>query len=192
MTLLELAEAMADGHESSPQKFGNSTLVGLRITGTGVAARPSHDEFVHRCAQVWLSELMMRRCLGLPIVLQHPESGALDAESFRATVVGIVVLAFAREEELWAIARLFDSTLADEISRPDGSLSWDTSPAVAFLPGETTELKLTDGSSLLVEGSPSYIDHLALVTSEAGEAGGVWSRGIVNTGIAKSLETENA
>ena len=94
--------------------------------------------------------------------------------------------------DLWAIARFFDGALADEISRPDGRLSWDTSPAVAFLPGETTKLQLADGSTLLVEDEPTHIDHLALVTSDAGEAGGVWSRGIVNTGIAKILQIEHA
>ena len=192
MTLSDVADAIADGRKASPQQFGNSALVALRITGTGVAARPRHDEFVHRASEVWLTERMKRRCLGLPIVLEHPESGTLDADSFRASVVGIVVVVYARSDELWAIGRFFDGALADEISRPDGRLSWDTSPAVAFLPGETTKLQLADGSTLLVEGEPTHIDHLALVTSDAGEAGGVWSRGIVNTGIAKTLETEDA
>ena len=124
--------------------------------------------------------------------MEHPESGTLDAESFRASVVGIVVLAFARGDELWGVGRFFDGALADEISRPDGRLSYDTSPAVAFLPGETKTLELADGSSLLIEDEPSHIDHLALLASEAGEAGGVWSRGIADIGIAKTQETEDA
>ena len=66
MTELDLAQSVAEGTTSTPARIGeNSWLVMLRISGTGCAFRPAHQEFAFREADVWLSQSMMRRWIGV-------------------------------------------------------------------------------------------------------------------------------
>ncbi len=192
MNEMSAAEQVAMRQGPNPMPFGGSWLVALRVSGCGVAWRPSLNEFVWRPPEIWLSSTMQRRVLGTPIVLGHPATGTLDANSFRDSVVGIVVFAFVRQGQLWATGRFFDQDIATAICDPDNKLmSCDTSPAVSFDPGDTAVVKLGDGTTLLVENSPNAIDHVALVVGKAGEAGGVWSKGTPNVGI-QTEELENA
>ena len=175
---------------------GNSWLVALRVSGTGVAWRPSLNEFCYRDPIVWLSAAMLRRCTGLPVVIEHPAAGVLDADTFRATIVAVTVLAFARGDELWAVARCWDGDIATAITDSNNRLLLaDTSPSVIFNVGETTTVALDDGTKLLVEGEPRLVDHIAIVIGKAGEpGGGVWSRGSRKTGVDQTAikELENA
>ena len=189
MTELIAAERVATGAVSGPLAYGNSWLLALRISGVGAAYRASRDEFAWREPAAWLSATMMRRCLGLPIVVEHPDSGMLDGQSFRDTVIGVVVWTFVRGDELWAIGRFFDGDVAESITGPQGRFTVDTSPSVLFAEGETAAVPLDDGRKLLVEGAPSLIDHLALVVTDDGTAGGVWSKGR-DAGIDKNKSKE--
>ena len=51
---------------------------------------------------------MIARCAGLPVLMDHPESGTLNSQEFALRCVGTVTLAFIRDDELWAVARVLD------------------------------------------------------------------------------------
>lgn len=164
----DLAEQLAQGDLVAPVPLGASWLVPLRISGTGAAHRPLHSEFVWRSPTVWLTEKMQQRCTGLLVVIDHPVGGLLDGlADLRERMVGVTILGFVRGSELWAVARVFEESLATLIAT--GSI--DTSPSVTFAPGGTSTVKLADGAALVVEGTPALLDHISLCHA------GVWSKG---------------
>jgi hypothetical protein len=163
MNEFRLAEQIASGALSSPQEYCGSWYWMLRISGTGVAWRASVGEFCLREPAVWLGEEMQRRCLGLPVVMEHPASGLLDSPEFAARAVGMIVYSFVRGSDL-GVARILDAA-AIEILK-EGA---DTSPAVQFAPGSGARIEIDD-KSLLIEGDPMLLDHLAIVVK------GVWTR----------------
>jgi hypothetical protein len=145
----------------------------LRISGTGVAWRESVQEYCLREPSMWLSEEMQRRCLGLPVIMEHPAAGILNSAEFAARAVGMIVYSFVRDADLMGVARILDKS-AIEILK-EGA---DTSPAVQFQPNSGTRITV-DGKPLLVEGVPMLLDHLAICSL------GVWTRdgapGVENT-----------
>ncbi len=173
MNELQIAEQIARGALPSPQEFCSSFYWMLRISGTGVAWRASIGEFCLRDPALWLSEEMQRRCLGLPVVMEHPDAGILNSQEFAARAVGMIVYSFVRESDLMGVARILDAA-AIEILK-EGA---DTSPAVQFAP-DTGARIMIDDTPLLVEGDPMLIDHLGIVVK------GVWTRssspGVENT-----------
>jgi len=184
----EISERIKDGLLDSPQRFENVWLFDLRITGTGYSYRPSLDEYVHRSPDVSLSDGFLKRCQGLPVVLEHPsKSMTLDAESFRKQIAGMITLPYIKNDEVWGIAKIFDPESARRMMTTHRS----TSPAVVFSDaGSTESAKLPDGSMLLKEGSPSYVDHLAICEE------GVWDKGEEPSGIPtptgeNTVENEN-
>src|SRR4030088_2757047 len=107
---LVIATRIADGTLSSPQEFMNSYFWVLRISGTGVAWRASVGEYCMREPAMWLSEEMQRRCLGLPVVMEHPDAGILNSAEFAARAVGMVVYSFVRDSDLMGVARILDKS----------------------------------------------------------------------------------
>jgi len=187
MTELEIAEAIARGDLPSPQPLAGSWLIAMRISGTGVAYRQSLDEYCFRPPEIWLTDRMARRWLGAPVVLQHPDGGVLSSGEYQNSVLGAIVFTYIAGDELWGIARAFSNGLAAELIRPEGLVSFDTSPAVSFAADGVEALELYDGSRLLIEEEPELIDHLAIIVSPAGEVGGVWSKDDpTNVGIKES------
>lgn len=170
----EVAKAIRDGELASPQKFENILFVDMRISGTGVSYRPKLKEWVYRRPENYLTEEFLRRSAGIPIIYEHPEDATLDSDSFGERVVGTMQLPYIKGEDVWGIARIYDkSTQVDII---EGELS--TSPSVVFRDPEVNyELELDNGETLLVEGEPTYLDHLAIC------ARGVWDKGGEPTGI---------
>jgi hypothetical protein len=170
---LVIAMRIADGTLPSPAEFMNSYYWLLRISGTGVAWRESIGEFCFRAPDIWLSEEMQRRCLGLPVVMEHPDAGILNSAEFGARAVGMIVYSFVRDTDLMGVARILDKQ-AIEILK-EGA---DTSPAVQFTPDSGARIEI-DGKPLLVEGVPMLLDHLAICSR------GVWTReglpGVENT-----------
>jgi colicin import membrane protein len=192
MNELEAAAQVASGELPSPTRFGKSVLAALRVSGTGLATRTSIGETVWRDPAVWLSDDTIARCSGLPIVMDHPPSGALDTGEYADSAVGSVMHAYPADRagfpnpdgpDLWCCARLFmdDSDIA-EIA--DSS----TSPCVVFGPNDGNQtITLPDGTECLVEASPSLLDHLAIVTKTAGSAG-VWDK---NDDGARGIRFDN-
>jgi hypothetical protein len=197
MNELETAKAIATGALPSPQRIGDSSLVALRISGTGAAERPSLGELVWRDPEIWLSPETISRCNGLSVILDHPASSSLNPAEYAARSVGSVLYPYIADRagtentdgpDLWGIARLFLDP-EQVAALPDMS----TSPSVTFTGADGNQMiTLPDGQRCLVEGSASLIDHVAITT----ECGGVWDKGLPNSGIrsdskGKPMTTEN-
>jgi hypothetical protein len=180
MTETDVAEAIRDGEMASPQPFENTLLADMRISGTGVSYRPKLKEWVYRRPGIYLSDEFLKRCAGIPVIYQHPDKAVLDSDSFGEQVVGTMQLPYLKGEEVWGVARIYDrSTMKDLLSGKMG----DTSPSVVFRdPKVNYEIKLENGETMLVEGNPSYVDHLAICER------GVWSKGGDPTGIRVDSE----
>ena len=185
-TELDIAKAMRDGELDSPQRIGDLWLFDIRVTGTGVSYRPKHEEYVYRPPEFYLTDEFLERCSGLPVIFDHPEKkGQIDTDEWRQRAIGSIVLPYIPSEtterkdptEVWGIARIHDGDAAELMMTSHIS----TSPAVKFgAAGSTKTVRMDDGSRLMIEGNPNYIDHLAVCPE------GVWDKGGeprgVNTG----------
>ena len=180
---LDVAEMMRDGDLTSPQFVGNMALFKIRITGVGYAYRPKHDEYVFRRPDNYLTERFLQRCNGLPAIWEHPDKAVLTSGEFARRIVGTVMLPFIEAAEVWGIARIYDKTAAAEMA----SSQLSTSPSVVFRdPSVNLKIELDDGSSLLVEGAASLLDHVAICRN------GVWDKeegptGVVSEGDSQEL-----
>jgi 8-oxo-dGTP pyrophosphatase MutT (NUDIX family) len=171
---LDIAKAMAAGDLTSPQRYSNMLLVAIRITGTGLAYRPSHDEYPWRDPALYLNEEFLQRCNGLPVILEHPRKSMLNTKEYRDRNIGSVFLPFIRGNEVWAIAKVFDMDVAEMIETERMS----TSPGLTC---DGVEVTMKDGTTLLIENEPDVLDHIALLFSHpqgTGKGGtGVWDQG---------------
>lgn len=172
---LGVAEAIRDGDLVSPQRFHNVTLVAMRISGTSVAYRSALNEFVYRHPDDYLTDRFLARCNGLPVIMMHPKGAVLDSKEFSDRIVGTMFLPYLRGDEVWGIAKIYDDATIEML----GEQQLSTSPSVVFVDPKTTNTTLTreDGSTLLIEGKPALIDHLAICQA------GVWDKGGEPTGI---------
>lgn len=177
MDELGVARAMAAGLLTSPQRYENITLWDMRVTGTGLAYRTAGGgEHVWRAPEIYMNEEFLARCNGLAVIWKHPKKAKLDSKEFADRVVGTVLLPYLRveDEEVWAIAKVYDDEANEAIPR-DGL---STSPAVVFRDQSVnTKMSMEDGTPLLIEGKPSLLDHLAICEQ------GVWDKGGEPRGI---------
>jgi hypothetical protein len=174
MNELEIAEAIRDQELTSPQYIEKVCLLDMRISGTGFSFRPKLNEWVYRRDTVYLTPEFLRRCSGLPIIWQHPGSQILNSNEFSKRVVGTMFLPYIKGEDVWGIAKIYDSAAVNAILSEDLS----TSPSVVFRnPKVNYNIEMDDGSNLLVEGNPSFVDHLAICEK------GVWDKGGDASGI---------
>lgn len=181
----ETAEAIRDGLLTSPQPFENVMLVDMRISGTGVSYRPKLKEWVYRRPENYLTDDFLRRASGMPIIYEHPDETVLDSKSFAHRVVGTMQLPYIKGDEPWGIARIYDIETAKELV--DEPMS--TSPSVVFRdPTVNYEMELDSGDTLLVEGPPSYIDHLAICAKGVWDKDGRAGLGVRIDSIGDSIE----
>jgi 8-oxo-dGTP pyrophosphatase MutT (NUDIX family) len=174
MNELQLAEAIRDGELVSPQYIENICLVDMRISGTGFSYRPKLNEWVYRRDTIYLTPDFLRRCSGIPVILQHPDTQILNSDEFSKRVVGTMFLPYIKGDEVWGIAKVYDKSAMIAIN--DFQLS--TSPSVVFRDTKVNyNIELEDGGNLLVEGDPSFVDHLAICEK------GVWDKGGEASGI---------
>jgi hypothetical protein len=174
LTELDIAKAIRDGRLSSPQRYENVWLFEVRITGTGTAYRSGLDEYVYRPPENFLTEEFVQRCNGLPLIFEHPKDSILTTEEYRDRAIGTIILPYIKGDEVWGIAKVFDDDAAQLMCTSYAS----TSPAVVFRDAGSTEtVHLKDGSTVLIEGKPSYLDHLAICKE------GVWDKGGQPTGV---------
>lgn len=173
---MQVARMISMGQLTSPQRFENMAIYAMRMSGTGVSYRSGVDEFVWRDPQIWLSAEMIERCAGVPLIWEHPNGSILNSKEFANRVVGSVMFGYVKDADLWCIVRVYDEDAIKMME--DDKLS--TSPAVVFRDtSANSKMKLEDGSALLIEGVPSYLDHLAICSK------GVWDKG----GDAAGIET---
>lgn len=182
MNELGVAQAMAAGELVSPQRYENMTLFALRITGTDTAYRRSLDEFAYRRPENYLTPEFLQRCQGLPVIWEHPEKSLLDSKEYSRRAIGAIMLPYFQGNEVWGIARIQDDEAAREMT--DTQLS--TSPAVHFEdPTVNRKVALEDGATLLIEGDPSLIDHLAICPQ------GVWDKGGSPAGVRSETRKDS-
>lgn len=177
-TELDVAKAIRDGALGSPQRYENVHLFALRVTGTGTSYRKALDEYVYRPPEHFLSDDFVQRCNGLPVIFLHPGSQILDTDEYRNRAIGTIVLPYVKDDEVWGIAKIFDADAAELMQSTHAS----TSPAVVFRDAGSTESVDLDGSQVLIEGKPSYLDHLAICEE------GVWDKGGEPSGIQLNNE----
>lgn len=186
MDELGVARAMAEGRLTSPQQYENMTLFDIRITGTDTAYRKALDEFVFRRPENYLTPEFLARCNGLPVIMEHPKGAVLNSKEFNDRIVGTVFLPYLGNDthhaadEVWAIAKVYDVDAIRVLS--DRKMS--TSPSVVFrYPEVNQKVELEDGSTLLIEGKPSLLDHIAICEV------GVWDKGGPPEGV-ESVEVK--
>ncbi len=168
---LGIARMMAAGDLVSPQFYHNLALYNMRVTGTGLSYRGGLDEFVYRRPENYLTPEFLARIAGLPVIWIHPKKNLLTSKEFGDRVVGAVMLPFIRDDEVWAVCRIYDDSAIAEM----GAEQMSTSPAVLL--DKSTKLTTENGERLLLEEKPALIDHLAIVSK------GVWDKGQEPTGI---------
>ncbi|WP_257806357.1 DUF2213 domain-containing protein [Burkholderia glumae] len=173
ITELDVAKSIRDGALPSPQQYENVWLFDLRITGTGTSYRMALDEYVYRPPENFLTDEFLERCNGLPVIFEHPEKSILSTEEYRARAIGTIVLPYIKGDEVWGIAKVFDADAAALMCSTHAS----TSPAVIFRDAGSAESVEIDGKSVLIEGKPSYLDHLAVCQE------GVWDKGGEPSGV---------
>lgn len=176
MTETDLARAMVAGEYSSPQFFRNMWLFDIRITGTATSYRSKDEEYVYRPPENYLSDEFLARCNGLPVIVDHPKKATLDSQEFKKRIVGTVMLPYIKGDEVWAIARIYDEATATLMSQEQLS----TSPSVVFRNPdvENTTATLDGGQTLLIEGKPCLLDHIAICEV------GVWDKGGPPSGVS--------
>ena len=165
----EMIEGLINGTLKSPQIYEESFYIKLRITGTGITERYKEDENgdvifdeenkpvtykIDRLEEDFLSNKFLEACVGIPVLIEHPDSKLLNGENYKNHVIGNIVAAYIKPEikEVWGIARIYDPEVLKLINEKLKS----TSPAI-----KTKEIK-KNGSSI-IEEEFEYIDHLALV-----------------------------
>ena len=169
---LDIAKRMAAHELPSPQRYENVWLFDIRITGTGLSYRTALDEYSWRTPDDFLTEEFRQRCNGLPVIFEHPET-LLNAKEYRERNVGSIFLPYLTADEVWGIAKVFDDDAALLMHESHES----TSPAVVFRDAGSAEFLEIDGKTVLIEGKPSYLDHLAICKE------GVWDKGGEPSGV---------
>jgi 8-oxo-dGTP pyrophosphatase MutT (NUDIX family) len=196
MTEMEVAQAIMRGEMSSPQFVRNMWLFAIRITGTGTSYRSKDDEYIYRPPENYLNDEFLTRCNGLTTIVDHPKAATLDSKEFKKRKVGSVMLPYiARTEfrdgpsgqivvpiadpegdEVWGISKIYDEPTATLMSQEQLS----TSPCVVFRNPEVenSTVTLDGGQTLLIEGKPILLDHIAICEV------GVWDKGGPSTGVS--------
>jgi 8-oxo-dGTP pyrophosphatase MutT (NUDIX family) len=183
MKELDVARAIAAGRLTSPQRYVNMWLFAIRITGTDIAYRSKYDEFVVRHPEHYLNEEFLARCNGLPVIWKHPAKALLDSREFSDRIVGSVFLPYIDGDEVWAIAKIWDQPAA--LAMDSGELS--TSPSVFFDdPRVNTKITTDSGRTILIEGDPYLLDHVAICDL------GVWDKGTQPTGIRSESREDSS
>ena len=181
MNELDAARQIRDGLLPSPFSLGAMTLFALRITGTGLSYRSGRDEFVWRDSSLYLNDEFLARCNGLPVIWDHPpKKTQIDSQEFAQRVIGTVMLPYIKEDAVWGICRVYDTDAIKLMT--DGQLS--TSPAVVFSHADGNKTVKLNGETFLIEGTPYWLDHLAVCEA------GVWDQGGPPTGVQNDTLTK--
>jgi len=173
MNELDLARAMVKGELTSPQRYANVSLFDIRITGSGMAYRSKLKEHVWRSPDLYLNDDFLARCNGLPVVWEHPEKSVLDSKEYAKRIIGSVFIPYIKNDEVWAIAKIYDDEAIEQMTEEDLS----TSPAIVLKDVENSKLVTDDGKTILVEKDAALLDHIAICSA------GVWDKDGSSIGV---------
>ena len=110
----EMIEGLINGTLKSPQIYEESFYIKLRITGTGITERYKEDENgdvifdeenkpvtykIDRLEEDFLSNKFLESCIGIPVLIEHPDSKLLNGENYKNHVVGTIVAAYIKNYE---------------------------------------------------------------------------------------------
>lgn len=180
MNEFDIAVEIMSGGLTSPQQFMNIWLFDMRITGTGMSFRNKHKEFVVRNPEHYLTPDFLARCNGLAVIVEHPPEATLDTDEYRDRVVGSIMLPYIKGDEVWGIAKIQDEACAMMLTDPNRKAEYSTSPTVVFRKSDGNTSHVIDGQKILIEGKPSFLDHLAICRV------GVWDKGGEPNGIVST------
>lgn len=150
----------------------NCYYMPIRITGTGQTTRnyTADDGYVgnfniDRLKYVFMTDRFIEQCGRIPVLLDHPFYDGYNLMTYNAPqslkhIIGNTIKAYKKENEIWAIAKIFDLNLLTLIS--EGKIR-STSPAV----NSSMPRREYDG---LYEEQPIEINHIAFVER------GYWDR----------------
>lgn len=173
-TELDAARLVMRGILPSPTRYANMSLFDLRVTGTSTAYRSADDEMTYRPPELYLNDEFLQRCNGLPVVWVHPDAGRLNSEEYKDRTIGAIMLPYIKGDEVWGIARIYDDDAIHAMTEKQLS----TSPGVVFRSmKDNATITDEEGNSLLIEGTPALLDHLAICEQ------GVWDKGGNPAGI---------
>ena len=196
MPEIDVARAIINGEMPSPQTFGGMWMFAIRITGTGMAFRRKDQELVYRTPADFLNDDFLLRCNGLPVIWEHPDGKLLNPENedeFKEKIVGTTFMPYIASvkidedgtvhaiadpggDEVWAIAKIYDKDAANMLMEKQLS----TSPGVRA--SSKNGPVMLGGATLLVEGNPLLVDHIAICSN------GVWDKGGEPSGVSVTNE----
>jgi hypothetical protein len=101
---LAVAKMIAEGTMPSPSFHCGNAFFSLRLSGVGVAFRPSRNEFVYRPPEIWLSDEMLDRVRGLPVIVQHPPDQQLNGDELAKRVIGTIIHSYIEGDSLMGVA----------------------------------------------------------------------------------------
>lgn len=169
----DVADLIRAGQLTSPQHFINMWLFAIRVTGTGIAFRSVDKQLTFRSPEDYLNEEFLERCAGVPLIWMHPAKQKLDSEEFAERIVGTLSRGWITpDNEVWAIARVYDADAA-ELMRTN---QLSTSPTVTYSTAQNKTVEI-DGNDVLVEDEPLLLDHVAVCEA------GVWDKLLAPAGV---------
>lgn len=89
----------------------------IRVTGTGETIRvdDNNDYIVmDRNKHEFMNNDFLKQCESLPITVNHPNDSLLTPDTFKdAKIVGNTIYSYVKDNEIWAIAKIFDRDLIE-------------------------------------------------------------------------------
>ena len=130
----------------------------LAIFATGVVEHDPETGYTFRNPKTWLSQHMMDRMVGVPIVLIDPDDET-NVPDFPANVVGTVLSARAENGKCLATVRIISQALADLLAEAkDLTIECELN----ILPSETNAETETDFDSITTEPVPRLVNFITM------------------------------
>lgn len=153
----EILNAYKLGLQSGIVEDENCFYIPVRVTGVGNTIRINEngEPYVEeRLKSEYFTAEVLAACSRLPVTLEHPQGQLLSPKTIdTAKIVGLTLHAYIKDEEIWAIAKVFDKSLINLF----GNEICSTSPGIACF-----YVTITDDGK--VKEGPAEINHLAFVS----------------------------
>src|SRR6516162_7358955 len=104
-------------------KASSAPCCAIRKPRNGSASRAKAGEYAFRDPALWTSPQLLSRCVGLPLLINHPEGEVLDGTELALRNCGVTIHSFIRDGEPWAIGRIIDADVGEALTH----MPFDTS-----------------------------------------------------------------